>query len=64
MASIFGVHAVDLVAEGRFNRMVAWSNRKVVDVPIAEGLAAYHGVEVEGPLVRTARGLDICFGDD
>ena len=64
MASIFGVHAVDLIAEGRFNRMVAWSGRQVIDVPIEDGLAAYQGVEVEGPLVHSARGLGICFGDE
>jgi hypothetical protein len=29
-----GVHAVDLIAEGRFDRMVAWQNRCVVDVPL------------------------------
>jgi len=63
MASVFGVHAVDLIAQGRFNRMVAWSDRQVVDVPIVEGLAAYQGVEVEGSLVDTARGLGISFGD-
>ena len=64
MASIFGVHAVDLIAAGRFNRMVAWSGRQVIDVPIEEGIAAYQAVAVDGPLVHTARGLGICFGDE
>jgi 6-phosphofructokinase 1 len=27
LASVFGVHAVDLIAEGRFDRMLAWQNR-------------------------------------
>ena len=31
IASAFGVHAVDLIAEGKFDRMVAWQNRRVVD---------------------------------
>lgn len=64
MASIFGVHAVDLIAQGRFNRMVAWRDRQVVDVPIETGLAAYQAVDVAGPLVCTARGLGVSFGDD
>jgi 6-phosphofructokinase 1 len=51
------------VAEGRFDRMVAWQNRRVVDVPLAEAIAEPHRVDPEGPLVRTARGLGICLGD-
>jgi len=63
MASAFGIHAVDMIAAGRFDRMVAWQNRRVVDVPIAEAIAHYQAVDAGGPLVVTARGLGICFGD-
>lgn len=63
MASVFGVHAVDLIAEGRTGRMVAWANRQVTDLPIEEAIAAFANVRVDGPLVKTARGLGICFGD-
>ncbi|PWC45713.1 ATP-dependent 6-phosphofructokinase [Azospirillum sp. TSO22-1] len=63
VASAFGVHAVDLIAEGKFDRMVAWSNRGVVDVPIEEAIAAYASVDPEGTLVKTARGLGISLGD-
>ena len=63
MASIFGVHAVDLIARGAFDRMVAWSGRRAIDVPLAEAVAASHRVDPEGPLVHTARGLGICLGD-
>jgi len=63
MASVFGVHAVDLVARGVFDRMVAWSARQVVDVPLADAVAGYRAVEPDGALVRTARGLGISFGD-
>ena len=63
MASVFGVHAVDLIAQGKFDRMVAWRNREVVDVPIADAIAAFRAVDVEGALIRTARGLNICLGD-
>ena len=38
LASAFGVAAVDLIAEGRFDRMVAWQNRRVVDVPLAQAI--------------------------
>ncbi len=63
MASSFGVHAVDLIAAGRFDRMVAWSDRRAIDVPIAEAVASYRAVDPGGPLVHTARGLGVCFGD-
>jgi len=63
IASAFGVHAVDLVAAGQFDRMVAWQNRQVVDVPLADAIAAPQRVDPEGALVHTARGLNISFGD-
>ena len=63
LASVFGVYAVDLIAAGRFDRMVAWQNRQVVDVPIAQAIAQYQAVDPDGPLARTARGLGICLGD-
>lgn len=62
-ASAFGVHAVDLVAQGRFDRMVAWSDRRCIDVPLEEVISRRHPVEPDGPMVRTARGLGICLGD-
>ena len=57
MASSFGVHAVDLMAEGRFDRMVAWREREVGDVPILEAIRNYKAVDPDGALARTARGL-------
>ncbi len=63
MASIFGVRAVDLIAEGKFDRLVAWSGRRVIDVPIEEAIASYRAVDPEDDMVHTARGLGICLGD-
>lgn len=63
LASAFGVHAVDLVAQGRRDRMLAWQHRDVVDVPLEEVITRYRAVEVSGTLVATARGLGICLGD-
>ena len=64
VAQAFGVHAVDLVAAGKFDRMVAWQNRTVIDVPLAGAIAAPQIVDPGGMLVHTARGLGISFGDD
>ncbi|HLJ64059.1 MAG TPA: 6-phosphofructokinase, partial [Stellaceae bacterium] len=63
IAQAFGVHAVDLAVAGKFDRMLAWQNRQVIDVPLAEAIIAPSTVDPEGTLVRTARGLGICLGD-
>jgi len=63
LAAAFGVRAVELVAEGRFDRMVAWDHRTVIDVPIEEAIASYQAVDLNGTLVKTARALGICLGD-
>jgi len=63
LASALGVRAVDLLAEGKRDRMVGWWNRQVVDVPLTEVVTGPHLVDAAGPLVHTARGLGICLGD-
>ncbi len=63
-AASFGVRAVELIAEGRFDRMVGWSNRQCIDVPLADAIAQYQVVDPGGALVRTARGLGIYIGDE
>ena len=62
-AASFGVRAVDLAAEGRFDRMVAWSNRQCIDVPLADAIAQYQVFDPGGALIHTARGLGIYVGD-
>lgn len=63
IASAFGVYAVDLVAEGKFDRMVAWQNRRVMDVPLTEAFEPTQRIAADNTLVHTARGLGICLGD-
>jgi 6-phosphofructokinase 1 len=63
LGSAFGVHAVDLIAENRFDRMVAWSNRRVIDVPIEDAIRTQQTVDPQGTLVTAARGLGISFGN-
>ena len=43
--------------------MVAWSNRRVIDVPIEEAIDGYQAVDLNGTLVHTARALGVCLGD-
>ncbi len=63
LASAFGAKAVDLIDQKKYNRMVAWQNRQIVDVAIADAIAAYQEVNLNDTLVQTARALGICLGD-
>ena len=38
LASAFGVYAVDLLFKKKFDRMVGWKDRKIIDVPITEAI--------------------------
>ncbi len=63
LASAFGVAAVELIAQDKYDYMVTWQNRQVQSVPIAEAIRDYRAVDPQDTLVKTARGLGICFGD-
>ena len=63
LASAFGVYAVDLLAQKKFDRMVALNDRKVVDFPIQMGIETYKEVELDDSLVKTALALGIYIGD-
>jgi len=53
-----------VAAEGRFDRMVALSAGKIIDVSLLEAISTPKRVDVHGDAVLTARGVGISFGDD
>jgi phosphofructokinase-like protein len=63
LASAFGVKAVDCIAEGQVNSVVAWQHRQIKALPIEEALSTYQSVQSDDILVQTARGLGVSFGD-
>lgn len=63
IGATFGVAAVDLIAEEKYDRVVTWQNRHVRSVSIREAILHYAAVNPEGTLVKTARGLNIYLGD-
>ncbi|MCA0245659.1 MAG: ATP-dependent 6-phosphofructokinase [Proteobacteria bacterium] len=63
LAAALGVRAVDLLAEGKADHMVAWWNRQVIDVPLEKVVGRSQTVDPDGTLIRTARALGICLGD-
>lgn len=63
IATASGVHAVDLIEKGQFDRMVIWKGRSVTSAPLAEALDKYHEVDTKHSLVKTARSMGICLGE-
>ncbi len=63
IGSAFGVAAVDMIAEEKYDQMVSWQQREVRSVPLEEAIKHYGIVDPQGTLVRTARGMGICLGD-
>lgn len=63
LASVFGVAAVGLIAQGKFDQMVAWQQREVISVSIEEAIKNYRAVSPKDALIHTAMGLGICLGD-
>jgi len=63
LASSFGVHAVEMVAQGRFARMVAWRGRGVSDIPLSDVTIGSRTLEPDDGLISTARGLGIYIGE-
>ncbi len=63
LATRFGWHAAQLVKAGQFGRMVALQGDTCTSVPIVEVAGRNRAVPLEHPLLATARGLGIEFGD-
>jgi 6-phosphofructokinase 1 len=59
----FGVKAVQLVAEEKYGRMVAFRPPDMVGVPITEAIGRLRTVPPDGDIVLAAKSLGISFGD-
>ena len=63
IASAFGVHAVDLVAQDKFNRIVVWQNRGVTDINLDSIAGKSNTLNNNDPLIKVAEGLGIYVGE-
>lgn len=63
LATRFGVHAVKMIEEKKFGRMVSYQRYKVGDVTIEEAVESLHLVDPNGQMVQTAKAIGISFGD-
>jgi phosphofructokinase-like protein len=62
LATLFGVHAMDLILKGKFGRMVALKNGKLASVPLSEVGGKTRQVPANHELIRAARSIGISFG--
>jgi 6-phosphofructokinase 1 len=63
LCSMFGAHAVELIAGRRFGRMVAWRGDQISDLPIVDAIGRLKTVPTTGNLPQTARALGISLGE-
>jgi 6-phosphofructokinase 1 len=63
LCSIFGAHAVELVAQGKFGKMVSYQGSHIGSVDIKEAVGTLKTVNATGSLATTARALGISLGD-
>ena len=60
---MLGTKAAELLAQGRYNCMVAYRGDQCVPVPLAKVAGRRKVVTLDHPIVRTARRLGTCLGD-
>ncbi len=63
LATRFGIEAVELIAQGKFNNMVCLHAGEIESVPIDEAVGESRFVDPKGSLVRAARAIGVTFGD-
>jgi len=63
LATQFGVKAFEMVVAKEFGKMVVYRQPDVTSVSLKEAIKKYNYVDVDSNLVKTAKGIGICFGD-
>jgi 6-phosphofructokinase 1 len=64
LASRLGTHAAELIARGEFGRMVALKGDAIDSIPLSETAGKVKTVPVDDPMIREAKSLGTCFGDE
>jgi phosphofructokinase-like protein len=63
LATQYGVKAFELVKNGEFGRMVSYRHPYITSVTLQEAIVQPNLVTPDTALMKTARGIGICFGD-
>ncbi len=64
LATRYGAHAVELIAQKKFGHMVSLKGNAITSVPLSEVGGKLRLVPVDHPLIEKSRRMDICFGMD
>ncbi len=63
LATRFGTHAAEMLAEGNYNQMVCMKGAEVTSVPLEKVAGRTKLVPLDHPLIRSARRVGTNFGD-
>jgi 6-phosphofructokinase 1 len=63
LATRFGTHAAEMLAEGVYNQMVCLKGADVTSVPLEQVAGKVKLVPLDHPLIRAARRVGTNFGD-
>ena len=64
LATRYGAHAVELIAQKKFGEMVSLKGDTITSVPLAEVGGKLRLVPENLPLIEKARKMDVCFGTE
>lgn len=64
LATRYGRYAAELIATGIYNQMVAFKDNVIISIPLAETSGKLKIVEPDNKLIKSARALGVCFGDE
>ncbi len=62
LATRYGAHAVELIAQKHFGQMVSLKGDTITSVPLSEVGGKLRLVPIDHPLIEKSRRMDICFG--
>jgi 6-phosphofructokinase 1 len=64
LATRFGCGAVDLIAKGKFGRMVVTQQDRLTDIPLSEAAKGSRKVDPNSGVIMSGREIGISFGDE
>lgn len=63
LATRYGAHAADVIANENYGIMVALHGNKIINVPLKDVAGKVRLVPTDHPLILKARHMGVCFGD-
>jgi len=64
LATRYGAYAVELIAKNIFGKMVCANGESISHIPLRETAGKIKLVPADNPLIKKARKMGVCFGDE